>query len=389
MFSGSLGYSLTSKTDPSPSTLSGKFHHLLMTNDLTSEELKFADSFLTANPQVLDFSTKEKNNSIHVICRYGCNIQMLELLYEHMKRRKKTHLLFALNKKHTSPLHFAAAYGTPDFVSALMSLIPPAKICHTIKSLNNFGCDVLSFGLSNKLYAKDIARLLEPFAAYTELLPATHLEKIGMYAASPDTLKNKILKENLTIAELIMRDLRSFITRSHSHPSNNTVGDFKELRTEIETLREFSHKYKKLPIKEYAKKIYELCKEHKIANCDEYAMAGLHLLIQNNPGKYGEVFHIKNGDHLFLVIDRDRFSDPNDYTTWGPNAVVCDPWSGLSYPAKELAEKLNYFYFYKNKFTQKEMSITGPYRPDYHKLHVQHTTPSITPEIKPRGRLGY
>ena len=34
-------------------------------------------------------------------------------------------------------------------------------------------------------------------------------------------------------------------------------------------------------------------------------------------------------DHNFLVIGRDANSDPEDDSTWGGEAVVCDPWSDL------------------------------------------------------------
>lgn len=35
-------------------------------------------------------------------------------------------------------------------------------------------------------------------------------------------------------------------------------------------------------------------------------------------------------DHAFVVIGRLVTSDSSDASTWGPEAVVCDPWSGIS-----------------------------------------------------------
>jgi hypothetical protein len=42
-----------------------------------------------------------------------------------------------------------------------------------------------------------------------------------------------------------------------------------------------------------------------------------------------EMFDIENGGHVFLVIDRDPASRPEEYQHWGPQAVVCDPWANV------------------------------------------------------------
>ena len=58
-------------------------------------------------------------------------------------------------------------------------------------------------------------------------------------------------------------------------------------------------------------------------NCHEKARVALNLL-KDFPA---EIFKIGGefGDHIFIVIGRLSTSDPGDYTTWGPNAVICDP----------------------------------------------------------------
>ncbi|MBV8881037.1 MAG: hypothetical protein JO332_13800, partial [Planctomycetaceae bacterium] len=43
-------------------------------------------------------------------------------------------------------------------------------------------------------------------------------------------------------------------------------------------------------------------------------------------------------DHAFLVIGRREGSNPARYdaTSWGPDAVVCDPWMNKAYPCSEM-----------------------------------------------------
>lgn len=47
-------------------------------------------------------------------------------------------------------------------------------------------------------------------------------------------------------------------------------------------------------------------------------------------------------DHVFVVIGRRENSDVRSYNaqTWGPDAVVCDPWMGKSYPCGEMKTHL-------------------------------------------------
>lgn len=59
--------------------------------------------------------------------------------------------------------------------------------------------------------------------------------------------------------------------------------------------------------------------------------------------KQAELFHIENGNHVFLVLGREPGSRPAEYQHWGEAAVVCDVWRGESYPASELENRLQNF----------------------------------------------
>ncbi|WP_019217775.1 hypothetical protein [Legionella tunisiensis] len=48
-----------------------------------------------------------------------------------------------------------------------------------------------------------------------------------------------------------------------------------------------------------------------------------------------EIFSLVSGDHSFVVLGRDLNSDLQDMSTWGPNAVVLDPWLNSVFNVKE------------------------------------------------------
>jgi hypothetical protein len=49
-----------------------------------------------------------------------------------------------------------------------------------------------------------------------------------------------------------------------------------------------------------------------------------------------------SGDHAFVVIGRAASSKAADYKTWGPDAVVCDPWGGVVCAASEIPKSRMY-----------------------------------------------
>jgi hypothetical protein len=38
---------------------------------------------------------------------------------------------------------------------------------------------------------------------------------------------------------------------------------------------------------------------------------------------------VKGGDHGFVVVGRDKKTDPSNPATWNEEAVICDPWRGI------------------------------------------------------------
>lgn len=96
------------------------------------------------------------------------------------------------------------------------------------------------------------------------------------------------------------------------------------------------------------------CKKFSIGNCYELALMALDYMIREHPDINSEVYHIKGGDHAFLVIGRDINSDPIRPETWGKDAYICDPWSDSVYPATDYLEKTKDFYAIERKDGRRE-----------------------------------
>lgn len=80
-----------------------------------------------------------------------------------------------------------------------------------------------------------------------------------------------------------------------------------------------------------------------VGNCWEMAIVGLFKGMEKGIWNIQlERAYLVNGDHTFLVIGRDRRSDPKNYKTWGPDAVVMDAWAGKVYKLDDLQNLYDY-----------------------------------------------
>lgn len=92
------------------------------------------------------------------------------------------------------------------------------------------------------------------------------------------------------------------------------------------------------------------CKKFSLGNCHEMALMALDYVIRYaSPSLNAEVYRIKGGDHVFLVVGRKKGSNPKKPLTWGKDAWICDPWSNKVYPASEyLSQTKNYYFSQKS-----------------------------------------
>jgi hypothetical protein len=75
----------------------------------------------------------------------------------------------------------------------------------------------------------------------------------------------------------------------------------------------------------------------------EMSALGLSYCQSNKIKQNAELFYIKEGNQCFLVIDRNKNSEPNDYAHWGDSCVVCDLGRGENYTPEEIPRKLYNF----------------------------------------------
>jgi hypothetical protein len=92
-------------------------------------------------------------------------------------------------------------------------------------------------------------------------------------------------------------------------------------------------------------------KSYGAGNCGNQAAVALKFLEQMGIYPLDMMFDDRN-DHNFVVIGRRAGSDPTDCRTWGPAAVVCDPWSNIfGRPNKEaVADMLDTYSHYDSQF---------------------------------------
>lgn len=100
---------------------------------------------------------------------------------------------------------------------------------------------------------------------------------------------------------------------------------------------------------ERLKCIGRMAEQKGLGNCGEFANSAFaHLSGKVRPL---EVVHFPPGagDHQFVIIGRDQNSPLGDYTRWGVDAVICDPWAqGFkndpeygAYPASQFKDKMS------------------------------------------------
>ena len=78
-------------------------------------------------------------------------------------------------------------------------------------------------------------------------------------------------------------------------------------------------------------------KKYGFGNCGEQAQAAFVFLKKLGCCSIDFCITTK-GSHNLIVIGREKISNPDDISTWGKNAVVCDPWAEKAYLLSEFEE---------------------------------------------------
>lgn len=199
--------------------------------------------------------------------------------------------------------------------------------------------------------------------------------------------QNSRLINNLKIGAYISNAARKIILESGTHPQLNDYDKTKqdEILNQVHQMRTQTDN---APIStDKVENVTHYTSEYKTGNCHEFSYLALGILRKIDPGLNGDVFTIRRGDHVFLVIDRDPNSDPANPATWGEHAVVCDSWSGAVYPAAEIPFKLKNFSYYILQ-DKSRLNVISSFNPRFHELACEYSifpkgkTPHQSPEFK-------
>lgn len=184
--------------------------------------------------------------------------------------------------------------------------------------------------------------------------------RISSLTLKPNTIKSSIVHEDiededarktLALSEQVVDEIRQLNIQSSTHPEMdyNSAAFFKassrvkRLRGTVgrlirltEYLPEDWQGLKSIFIKLEASAV----KAFNAGNCHELCYVALNRLRELDPSHNAELFLVQNGNHVFIVLDRNPESDANDYRTWGQKAVVVDPFSNTAFPANLLEDEL-------------------------------------------------
>lgn len=100
------------------------------------------------------------------------------------------------------------------------------------------------------------------------------------------------------------------------------------------------------PTLETIKTLSERAIEWGVGNCFEKACVAFYYLLSCRlNARPLDLVSLKKfpGDHAFLLIGRPSESDISDFSSWGSDCVVCDPWDNKAYSASVIPDKfINY-----------------------------------------------
>lgn len=108
--------------------------------------------------------------------------------------------------------------------------------------------------------------------------------------------------------------------------------------------------------------LLSLSSKFSIGNCQELTHQAFEFVLTHYPSLNAEIFYLKGGDHVFLVLNRKANSNTVNPKKWGNAAIICDPWKNKCYFATEYEQYLQ-SYLVKNN-----LRTTEPFDPDRHQI---------------------
>lgn len=183
---------------------------------------------------------------------------------------------------------------------------------------------------------------------------------------------NRELLATLEVGCKIANKARVAIKESNTHPDSGIhKSQQHEISRKLDELRDQLKPLKSLNPDDMDK-FSRLIEQFQVGNCSEYSLYALNQLTHEKT-KYvihGEIAHISNEDHVFIVLNRLSNSDPKNYKTWGVNAVIVDPWYGLVYPVSEIELRLAGHRSYQLEDGAFRFNILPKFNDKHHKIKI-------------------
>ena len=204
------------------------------------------------------------------------------------------------------------------------------------------------------------------YTMYNYLMPL--MQKIDIKKLNtPVTPKQDETNADIILSCQLINETRKIIKESTSHPDFNSLplNNKLELRKKLYRLRGELDELYPSEVSRYLNSAAILVMKESIANCEEFSYVAHYKLKEMNIKMNSEIYRIINGDHCFLVMNRDKNSDPYNWRTWGNKTIICDAWLGETYSANQIPTQLiNAMGFGTND----TINVITSFNPSYHKL---------------------
>lgn len=205
-------------------------------------------------------------------------------------------------------------------------------------------------------------KLYDKMYALMKLYPVKSLKSsVDVPLVNDDEMNN-----HLRVIVDAVNQTRSEISYSNTHPSYNDIADdFKKvIDGGIREIRASGHQMT-------ISKMAEVTREFAFGNCHEYCYVLMDKLMQKLPAVSVEMVRVCKGDHVVVVVGRDRKSDIENPQTWVQQAIVCDAWVGDVYMSSELNKRLHTASLITMGSGQ-DMRVLKSYNPRFHCLQPYH-----------------
>ena len=269
-------------------------------------------------------------------------------------------------------LHHAARHLTS--IDALLFFkdhakkMTPTELSTLLRQTNQQGCLPIEFILKNRIACPNtlkLYRFMIDKMAQPDLKPLNE----PLTGCLQPQAEDEAYEKNLKIARQIINETRAQILHSSSHPSANYLPKKQrfELDQQIKLLREKIALLYPIEPQLYLQQVARYALKAKVGNCEELSAVALFQLNQIKHAPMGELYRIHQGDHCVLVIDRPTTSHPFNWRSWDKQTVICDAWSGDTFPATEIPMRLVNGVGFTNA-SLKYVSFTSSFNPNYHQL---------------------